>query len=78
MYPNPAREQVTLTVEKFATTAKVIVHDNLGRSLLTTSLEAGNTSLTLDVSSNSFSNGIYLVSIVLDEKVMTKRLVITK
>ncbi len=78
IYPNPASQQVSLSMESLATDAEVMIYDNLGRSLWSTSLEAGSSSLTIDISSERFVSGIYLVTLVTEGKASTQRLVITK
>ena len=76
IYPNPADNMVTVAVEGLTSAAEVVVIDASGRVVGRYRIAAGESSISLDVS--SFAEGNYLVRIVSDAIDKVERLVIKK
>ena len=76
IYPNPADNMVTVAVEGLASAAEVVVIDASGRVVGRYRIAAGESSISIDVS--SFAEGNYLVRIISDAIDKVERLVIKK
>ena len=76
IYPNPADNMVTVAVEGLTSAAEVVVIDASGRVVGRYRIAAGESSISLDVS--SFAEGNYLLRIVSDAIDKVERLVIKK
>ena len=75
IYPNPANESITLTLEKAGTISNIDVYDITGRLVIQHS--AANTpTLTMDVS--SLTNGVYFVEVSAKDKHYTQKFIIAK
>ena len=76
IYPNPADNMVTVAVEGLTSAAEVVVIDASGRVVGRYRIAAGESSISIDVS--SFAEGNYLVRIVSDAIDKVERLVVKK
>jgi len=69
IYPNPTSTQFTI-VTPGSSIDKVVLRNMLGQVLYTSTVEAGQT--VIDVS--SYDAGIYIVNIIVEGEVVTKKL----
>ncbi len=81
IYPNPAKEEFRVTPRKLSgelrvSRATVEIYDLNGRKLLEKQIPAGTESFELDVS--SLNSGVYLCRLILENKSVTKKLIIQK
>lgn len=79
VYPNPAKENVTISFDlKNETAAKVQITDLAGKEVYASNLgnKAGKNSVS--VNTNTFANGIYVVNFITNNGVVTEKLVINK
>jgi PKD repeat protein len=76
LYPNPAKQTVTLATSGLNAAATVIITDIAGKEMETYNLGATETELNINVS--NFADGTYLVKIVSDNAKTVKRLVVKK
>jgi hypothetical protein len=72
IYPNPAKNAVSIQVDKSITDGQIIVTDLYGKTLKSQSLSIGKNSI--DVS--SFSKGLYFVNIITNQNRQTQKLII--
>lgn len=77
IFPNPAKGHVNIELNGFAGTAKLMVTDQLGRTVWSQQVE-DTRQVQLDLSNGDFQNGIYHVTVISDGERMTKRLVVAK
>ncbi len=75
LFPNPATNQVTISSERNISHAEISINDITGKLILMTSFISGK---SIELNTNDFSPGIYLVQIQTPEFIATKKLVITK
>ena len=78
VYPNPAHGAVNLNLHGFNKTAEIKLYDHLGRKIKQINLQGGTPSLKLDMSELNTSSGLYLISIEMEGKVYSKKLMISK
>ena len=78
LFPNPASGKVNIHLHALEASASLTIYDHLGRTVFSQQLEEGQTALQLDLNNGTFQNDIYLVSVVSQGEMLTKRLVITK
>lgn len=79
IYPNPATSSfVTSIISTNETTALFNITDITGRTLYTNTVLLHNGSQSFTTSTNQLKAGIYFVSVNLDGRVQTQKLVITK
>ena len=71
MYPNPASESITLQLPNGSDKAKVEFYDNIGRLSLTKNITLANNKVDV----NPLSTGIYIVKVVADGKIGTKKFI---
>ena len=76
VYPNPADDFVTIALDGITDGADVQISDMLGRVVGCYRISAGESSISLDVS--SFAEGNYLVRIISDAIDKVERLVVKK
>lgn len=76
--PNPAIDQVNLSVYGLKGTALVSVIDQLGRTVWEQTIETEQTNLQIDLGADRFDSGLYLVTVRSDGSMVTKRLILTK
>jgi hypothetical protein len=70
LYPNPAKDIVKLQVPAGLTDIKIEVFDSLGKQILL-NLSENNT-----INIRSLNSGLYLVSIITEDKKITKKLIV--
>ena len=70
LFPNPAKDIVKIIVSENTPNFKIEVFDTLGKQILLNLSEEN----TIDVS--NLNSGLYLVSIIIDEVKITKRLIV--
>ncbi len=73
IYPNPASEQVSLSVPENNESLNLHVYNNRGQLILNQNIAAGVSALTISVS--DWPNGIYLVNVTGDSGSMNTRLI---
>lgn len=78
--PNPAAEQVTILLHGMAPDeyAMLTLFDRLGRIVLTQQIAAGETELSIDLSSERFIPGEYFIRVSSSQTVLTKMLAIVR
>lgn len=76
--PNPATDQVNLSLYGLQGTALVSVIDQLGRTVWEQTIETEQTNLQIDLGADRFDSGLYLVTVRSDGSMVTKRLILTK
>lgn len=76
--PNPASSEVNVRFPEVATNGQLIVRDQLGRILLSQTLELGTSNTIVDVRTNRFQNGIYFISLLIDGEQTTRKVMIVK
>ena len=75
IFPNPSNGNFTI-ISHLDRINKVIVFDNAGRILMNNNLLSFQTTLDLDLS--SYSDGIYIIQVGTDSKLITSRITIRK
>jgi Secretion system C-terminal sorting domain/Thrombospondin type 3 repeat len=78
LFPNPASGKVNIHLHELGASGSLTIFDHLGRTVWSQQLEEGHVALQLDLDNGTFQNGIYLVSVVSQGEMLTKRLVIAK
>jgi len=78
VYPNPAHDEVNLSLHGFDKPATLRVYDHLGRQVNQMRLQGGISSLKLNLSGFNTSNGLYLISVEMEGSVYSKKLMINK
>ncbi|MFT5860561.1 MAG: hypothetical protein ACI865_002674 [Flavobacteriaceae bacterium] len=68
-YPNPASDQLTISIDQYLSSANVSLVDLNGRVVLTQAVEAGPKAITLNT--NGLSNGMYTLRVQSNELVST-------
>ena len=58
-FPNPASDEVHVSLRDVPGASELSITDPLGRTVLTQKLEQGLTALTLDISGSRFPGGVY-------------------
>ncbi len=77
LFPNPAADKVNIRLTKVVSSATpVTILDNTGRTLFTGFISEGTNQLQVDLNQTKFASGIYQVSIILNDRIQTKSLVI--
>lgn len=76
--PNPATDQVNLSLYGLQGTALVSVVDQLGRTVWEQTIETEQTNLQINLGADRFDSGLYLVTVRSDGSMLTKRLILTK
>ena len=71
MYPNPAKNNLNLQVDKLVGEGQVIVTNLLGKQVITQALSMGNNAVDI----SNLSKGFYLVSIITSEGKKTQKLI---
>lgn len=72
IYPNPAHNNLNITIKTLIGTGKIIVTDLLGKVISNQSLSIGTNSI--DVS--KFAKGLYLVNVITNDNKKTERVII--
>lgn len=75
LYPNPSSGKINITLPANMVTNELLVHDLVGELVYTLNKPNAN-QLSLDVS--SLSDGIYYVTLMINNQAITKKLVLTK
>jgi hypothetical protein len=79
VYPNPANNQATVTFEvNNASTAAVNVTDLTGKVVYTAALGSVNGAQKVNVNTESLTNGVYMVNVIVDGTVSTQKLIVRK
>lgn len=73
LYPNPARDEVTLTKNTTISLGEVIVYDTTGRLIKVVDLKNMGQSKTIDIS--QLQSGIYFLKIRADKGTITRQLI---
>jgi hypothetical protein len=73
MYPNPARENVTIGLDEFGEKAQVMIMNSLGQTVYSQTAVASQKQPCISIS--NWSSGLYSVTIWDDEKRLTQRFV---
>jgi hypothetical protein len=74
LYPNPAKNKVTLDINGNKEKAEIFIYDLQGRVIKKMLLSQGQEEINFDVS--NFSKGVYNVRIVSSDNNITKKLII--
>ena len=77
VYPNPSSDIFNLNINLTNTKKKVIinVYDVVGKIVYSEILKNPTTQINKSINLNSFSNGMYLLNIQLDDAVLSKKLI---
>ena len=78
LFPNPARNEVTVRFQRTAPSATLRIMDTLGRIVFERTLEEGVDQLNVDLGHGQFENGLYLVSLFENGEMQTKQLVVQR
>ena len=78
IFPNPAGQHVTLAFRREAAMAHLRITDLLGRTVYVQELSEGMNRINIDLGSEIFRNGVYLVSFSEAGKTWTERLVVQR
>jgi hypothetical protein len=78
VFPNPARNEVTISLKGVGQNAKLTLTDNLGREYLRRAVQPGASELKLDTSHPQYHEGTYYLMVQSDENKLIRRLVIQK
>ena len=76
IYPNPAKEKVSVYVDNLQNGAEVRIVDMLGKTVGSYIIGRGDNKVDIDIS--AFAEGVYLVRIVSDNNIATERLIINR
>jgi len=71
LYPNPTDSVVNIELPESITEASLIMYDLLGKKVYQTQLLNSNTELKI----GHLVSGIYLTHIIMDNKIITKRII---
>ncbi len=74
IYPNPASERATLSIDGLTETAQIVLTDVQGRIILTDTLNAGAKTYELNV--KSLASGVYYVRVIAGTTIATKKLIV--
>lgn len=77
IFPNPARDILNIQFENVEAEASVMIFDAMGRLVWQQKIEEGQTELRTQLDSK-FEDGLYVVSLISNQKQLVKRLVISK
>ncbi len=72
VFPNPARNTVYINLENNKGGEQLIITDMLGKQVKTQILSLGNNNIDI----SNFNKGFYLISLIVDNKVQTKKLIV--
>lgn len=78
IYPNPANDRFNISFEASNTNYSITVTDMLGRTVLTEDYKELSGNQNIEISTNQFSTGQYIVSISTGNASYSKRLVVNK
>ena len=74
LYPNPAKESTTLTINGLDKEATMTISDELGRTIQKTTIAANETSKTINTS--NLASGVYYIKIVNEKQTKTEKLIV--
>ena len=72
IFPNPARNTVNINLENSKGGEQLIVTDMLGKQVKVQVMSLGNNSIDI----SNLNKGFYLISLIVDNKVQTKKLIV--
>lgn len=80
LYPNPTREKVNLQFEGIDDQAvEIVIHDHTGQVVWRQQYPSLPTAtMTIDLSSGRFAAGMYVVSVITQGEVLSKRLIVAQ
>ena len=74
IYPNPAKDKATLSLNGLTANAKIIISDLQGRIIQTEDLQAGVESH--EINTSSFASGVYYIRVISGNNVNTQKLIV--
>ena len=74
LYPNPAKESTTLTINGLDKEATMTISDELGRVVELRTIAANQTNVTINTS--EFASGVYYINVVNDKQTIIEKLII--
>jgi hypothetical protein len=74
LYPNPATDNTTLTINNLNSTAKVVINDIQGRTINTYNLSKEQTSL--NINTENMTSGVYYVRVITNNQTNTEKLIV--
>ena len=74
LYPNPAKDKTTLTINGLDKEATMTISDELGRTIQKTTIAANETSKTINTS--NLASGVYYIKIVNEKQTKTQKLIV--
>ena len=74
MYPNPASNVVSISLDNSSENISIIIYDQLGRRVLNKDFE--NVNNKVQISLNELNKGVYYVQVVSETTKFTKKLII--
>ena len=79
IFPNPASDQVNIQMHGLSDGPRVVtILDYSGKVMYQKAVEAGESTLVIDLPENKFTSGIYMVSVKVSDRIQTKQLVLFK
>ncbi len=77
LFPNPARESVTVELGSALPDAEVRVFDQLGKQITVRRVQPGQTRVDIDLGMYNIRSGVYFVTVSSGNRQSTRRLVVT-
>lgn len=79
VYPNPANNQINIRLNMTQDeNAQLTIYNKLGQPMVQSNLEEGQRDVQLDLNSNNFKAGVYIISIKVGDKVYIERFIKTE
>jgi endonuclease I len=75
LYPNPVKEYLTIQLENYTGIVELNIYDVIGIPVVSQKLDFSN---EYKIAINNLESGLYLVSFVIDNVLITKRIVVEK
>ncbi len=75
LYPNPVKEFLTIQLENYTGIVELNIYDVIGIPVVSQKLDFSN---EYKIAINNLESGLYLVSFVIDNVLITKRIVVEK
>lgn len=77
IFPNPAKDEVHVSIDELKHDANITIHDHLGRLVHTDRVNSGKTQFSVPLD-NKFSEGIYIIRLQNEEISISKRFLISR
>jgi hypothetical protein len=77
MYPNPAKSELMVNLKFNTSHADLVVENTLGEQVYFESFDTDGSFIQKTIPVSQLSNGIYLLKIKGDKKIMTRKFVVT-